>query len=185
MRSARFVQDQIYITTVEIREGDTLIWLQFRLRDWHEFQPVYLGNKKWLLQNDSLNLTIPMEIMARNNGLILAYDMFLPVNGGNVENTAIAFYLGDYEIGKKLVKIYKNGEVVNLDSFVEFRPVLDYSMEPGEGDRIWLKSKAGHWTKFGLTVSHWDSLEIYRLNGGKLGEKIFALRRTLKPLYID
>ena len=126
-----------------------------------------------------------MEIMARNNGLILAYDMFLPVNGGNVENTAIAFYLGDYEIGKKLVKIYKNGEVVNLDSFVEFRPVLDYSMEPGEGDRIWLKSKAGHWTKFGLTVSHWDSLEIYRLNGGKLGEKIFALRRTLKPLYID
>lgn len=112
--------------------------------------------------------------------IFVAYDMFLPVDGESVEDIAVDFYMDDYRIGKKPVKFLKNRAVINLDSFVEYRPVLDYSAEPGEGDRIWLKSQSGNWKKFGLTVSDSDLLEIYRLKSDKLGKKIYSLTRELK-----
>ncbi len=185
MRSARFVQDQIYISSIKFKEGDSLVWLQFRLRDWKPFKPTYMGGRKWLLHQDSSDMAIPLELTLNNNGLHVANDMFQLVSQGNVLGTAFSFYADEYENGEENVSLNDTGDIIGLDTFVAYQPIVDYAEEPGKGDLILFRSSSGIWVKFGLAISDWDALEIYEINQGKKGKKIYHLKRKLKPLFID
>lgn len=120
-----------------------------------------------------------------DNGLIVAYDMFHPVLKGGVLGTAFTFYADSYQNGEKMVKFYDSGKIIGLDSFITFKPIVEYSTEPGKGDRILLQTRSWVWKKFGLIISDWDSLEIYELNNNKLGKRMYKIHRTIKPIYID
>lgn len=182
MRSARFVQNQIYITAVEFKPGDPFVWVQFRLRDRQAYRPVFLGNKKWRLQKDSADCGIQLELTADENTLFVAHEMF---HRESEPGTAYRFYADTYRHGNKMVYLKPDGAVVGLDSFIRFRPVTDYSEEPGTGDRIYLQSASGVWVKFGLAITDWGSLKIYPIGPKSQQHKPYLLIRQLKPLVFD
>ena len=186
MNSARITQTQINITAVDFRQGDSLVWVQYRLHDWHPFKVSALGEKKWTLMQDTSNITISLELNYNGQSLSVARDMFTHEPGGDIFGTAFRFYSGLFHNGngEKWVKIYDTGKIVGLDSFVAFKPIIDYSMEPGKGDRILLCTAGGTWYKFGLASSGTNSLEIYALNKNKLGKRIYHIYRPIKPIYL-
>lgn len=185
MRSARYVQEQIDITMLEIREKDSLIWVQFHLHDWHAFQPVPTGERKWILRQDTSDMTIPIEWFPKTAAMYAANESFQPVNTGRELGPAYHFYAGSYFLSDKMVRMYPNGTVYNLDTFVAYQPIIDYSTEPGKGDRILLKSTSGKWKKFGLYVDEERALEIYALKRNDFGRKMYRLIRIVEPIDID
>jgi hypothetical protein len=184
MRSARFVQNQMYLSAIAFKTADAQVWVQYRLKDWHPYNPVSLGNKKWLLRTDSSDITIPLELTQNSKAMFLANEMFEPVSQENALGTAYSYYADKYHNGNKQVTLKATGEIIGLDSFVAFKPIIDYSTEPGTADLIYLQSVSGAWNKFGLIVTDNDALEIYRLKKSKLVQKMYRLQREIKPIIL-
>lgn len=184
MRSARYVQQQIYVTMIEFREGDSLVWVQFRLHDWQGFKPFELGNGKWILRRDTSDIVIPLELTPKGNELYVTNEAFEFVKNGGELGPAYSYYADNYYLNKIPVRLKPDGSIQNLDTFIAYKPIIDYTAEPGTGDRIWLQSASGTWKKFGLVIPDWDALEIYTLRNNRLGKKLFHLDRAIKPVYI-
>lgn len=185
MQNARYVQQVIHISMVEFREGDSLVWVQFQLHDWQPFQAFALGNGKWVLRQDTSGIVIPLELTPKGNALFVTNELFEPVKAGRELSMAYSFYADKYYHNKKPVRLTLDGAIHNLDTFVAYRPVIDYTNEPGLGDRVWLQSASGIWKKFGLIIPDWNSLEIYTLQKNRLGKKLFRLQREIRPIPLD